>query len=250
MLGRFHQDRSPGSDVEPARAAAAEREPLERDLTGRLMNAATTAARQWGDISLATDTVISVAESISARPKTSASQRAVLEQINWEMASPLVSRSTEAAGLRGRCLAESAAAADQRHQQALGEWSVLPRRRRWMTRKPEPERSRLPSWRELAAARDELVRVVRVAMAAELERVMPSPRPPSESARTWPVETKRRHDASSPSSSTLRSDGEVERPAERQHPVRVPPRDPSRPTPATSPPGHPPTRGRGQEPSF
>ena len=190
LLGRLrpsktahHPDRSPGRDVEPARAAAVERETAERDLAGNLIAAATTAARQWGNTTPATDTLIAAAASISARPGTPPAQRAVLERINWETAPP-VGRSTEADGLRGRCLVERAAAADQRHQQALGEWSALPRRRRWMTRRPERESPGLPSPQEVAAARGELFGVVRAAMAAELERVMPSPRPASEPART------------------------------------------------------------------
>ena len=156
LLGRFRlspaahrQDRSPGGDVEPARAAATEREPAARDLAGRLIAAARAAARRWGNTTPATDTLISAAASIGARRETPASQRAVLEQINWETAPP-VGRSTEAAGVRHRCLVEREAAADQRHRQAVGEWSALPRRRRWFTPKAgtrasppaEPARSR------------------------------------------------------------------------------------------------------------
>ena len=257
LLGRFRpstaahrQDRSPGGDVEPARAAATEREPAARDLAGPLVVAARTAARQWGNTTPATDTLISAAASISTRRETSASRRAVLEQINRDTA-PWVGRSTEAAGLRGRCSAEKDAAADQRHQQALGEWSALPRRRRWFTPRPERERPRPPSEQEVAVARGELFGVVRAAMAAELERVMPRPQPPSEPARTLPAETMRRRDAPSPPSrAPLRSDGEVARPAEGKRPVRAPIRDTSpRPEPATSPPWRPPRPDRGQEPS-
>ncbi len=246
-----HQDRSAGGHVEPAGAAAAEREPAERDLAGQLITAASTAARQWGNITPATDTLIAAAASIGTRPGTLASQRAVLEQINWETA-PSVGRSTEAGGLRHRCLVEKRAAADERHRQALDEWSALPRRRRWMTRKPERERPAPPSRQEVAAARGELFGVVRAAMAAELERVMPRRRPPSALARTPPAETMRRHDAPSPPSrAPLRSDGEVERPAEGKRPVRVPSGDTSsRPAPAASPPGRLPRRDRGHEPSF
>ena len=245
------QDRSAGGDVEPARAAAAERKPAERDLAGRLITAARTAARRWGNTTPATETLIAAAASIGARRETPASQRAVLERINWETA-PRVGRSTEAAGLRHRRLAEKQAAADQRHRQALGEWSALPRRQRWMTRRPERESTSPPSRQEVAAARGELFGVVRAAMAAELERVMPRPRPPAEPARTPPAETMRRHDAPSPPSrAPLRSDGEVERPAEGKRPVRVPTRDTSsRPAPATSPPRRTTRRDRGQEPSF
>ena len=257
LLGRFRpstaahrQDRSPGGDVEPARAAATEREPAARDLAGPLIAAARAAARRWGNTTPATDTLISAAASIGTRRETSASQRAVLDQIDSETA-PWVGRSTEAAGLRGRCRAEKEVAADLRHQQALGEWSALPRRRRWFTPRPERERPRPPSEQEVAVARAELFGVVRAAMAAELERVMPKPRPPAEPARTSPAETMRRHDAPLPlSRAPLRSDGEVERLAEGKRPVRAPIRDTSpRPAPATSPPGRTPRRDRGQEPS-
>ena len=254
LLGRFRpskaahrQDRSPGGDAEPAGAAAAEGERDERDLAGRLIAAARTAARQWGNPTPATDTLIAAAASIGARRETTAAQRTVLERIDWETA-PWVGRSTEAAGLRVRCRDEKDAAADRRHQQALGEWSALPRRRRWMTRRPERERPRPPSEQDVAGARGELFGVVRAAMAAELERVLPKPRPPSEPARTLPAETMRRHDAPSPPSrAPLRSDGAVERPAEGKHPLRGPTRDTSsRPAAATSPP----RRDRGYEPSF
>ena len=253
LLGRLRpstaahrQDRAGGGDVEPARAAAAGREPAARDLAGPLIAAARTAARQWGNTTPATDTLIAAAASIGARRETSASQRAVLEQIDSETA-PWVGRSTEAAGLRRRCRDEKDAAADRRHQQALGEWSALPRRRRWFTARPERERPRPPSEQEVAVARGELFGVVRAAMAAELERVMPRPRPASESARTLPAETMRRHDAPSPPSrAPLRSDRAVERPAEGKRPVRGPTRDTSSRPAATSPP----RRDRGHEPSF
>ena len=258
LLGRLRpskaahrQDRSPAGDARLARAGAAGREPAARDLAGKLIDAAGTAARQWGNIAPATDTLITAAASIGARRETTAAQRAVLEQITWETA-PLVNRSTEAAGLRRRCHGENDAAADRRHQQALAEWSALPRRRRWMTRRPERERPGPPSRQDVAAARGELLGVVRAAMAAELERVMPQPRPPSEPARTLPGETMRRHDAPPPPSrAPLGSDRAVERPAEGKRPVRVPIRDtPSRPAPATSPSGRRPRRDREQEPSF
>ena len=240
------QDRSPRGDAEPARAAAAERKPAERDLPGQLIAAARTAARQWGNTTPATETLIAAAATIADRRETSASQPAVLERINWETA-PWVSRSTEAAGLRGRCRGEKDAAADQRHRQALGEWSALPRRR-WMTRRPERQPPDPPSLQDVAAARNELFGVVRAAMAAELERVMPSRRPPSEPTRTPPADTMRRHDATSPPSRRLWSDGQLERPAAGQR--TVPPRDTSRPAPATSPPRRTPPRDRGHEPSF
>ena len=215
LLGRLrpsqaahHQDRSPGGDVEPARAAAAERAVRDRRQAKKLITAARTAARQWGDVPLATDTVVSVAESISARPGTPAAQRAVLEQVNWETAS-LVYRATEAAGLRSRCQGEKDAAADRRHQQALSEWSALPRRRRWLTRRPERERPGLPSPEEVAVARGELVGVVRSAMITELEKVVP----PADGARTPPV-----------AAAARRYRLPVERPAEGrpQAPVRTP----------------------------
>ena len=220
-------------------------------MAGQFIAAATTAARQWGNTTPATDTLISAAASIGARRETPASQRAVLEQINWETALP-VGLSTEASGLTGRCRDEREEAADERHRQALGEWSALPRRRRWMTRRPERESPDPPSRQEVAAARGELFGVVRAAMAAELEQVMPRPRPPSEPAGALPAETMRRHDAPSPPSrAPLQGDGEVERPAEGKRSVPVPTRDtPSKPAPAMSPAGRPPRRGRGHEPSF
>ena len=242
LLGRLrpsqaahHQDRSPGGDVEPARAAAAERAVRDRRQAKKLITAARAAARQWGDVPLATDTVVSVAESISARPGTPAAQRAVLEQVNWETV-PFVARSAEAAGLSGRCQGERNAAADERHQQVLSEWSALPRRRRWMTRRPERERPGLPSPEEVAVARGELVGVVRSAMIAELEKVMPRPASPADGARTPPVTAAARRDRL-----------QVERPAEgrRQAPVRTPD---TRPEPAASPRWRPAPRDRGQEP--
>ncbi len=233
-----YEDRSPRGDIELARAAPAQRETAERDLAGKVIAAAGTAARQWGNTIPATDTLIAAAASISARRETTAAQRAVLERINWETAPP-VGRSTEAAALTGRCRVERAASADQRHQQALGEWSALPLRRRWMTRRPERESPGLPSPQEVAAARGELFGVVRAAMAAELDRVMPRPRPASEPTRTPPV------------AAAAHRGRQVERPAEGQRhvPVRTPDTRPE-PAPAASPPRRPPRRDRGQEPSF
>ena len=258
LLGRLrpstaahHHERSPRGDVEPARAAAAEPEPAKRDLAGQLIGAARTAARQWGNTTPATETLIAAAASIGARRETSAAQRAVLEQINWETV-PSVGRSTEASGLRRRCLVEKDAAADQRHQQALGEWQAQSWPRRRMSGTPKRENPGPPSRQEVAAARDELVSVVRSTMITELEKLMPQPRPASESARTPPAETMRRHDAPSPPSrAPLRSDGPGERPAEgRRHvPVRTPDTRPE-PAPATSPPRPPAPRDRGQEPSL
>ena len=257
MLGRFRPskaahrpDRSPRGDVEAERAVAAERAARDRRQAQQLITAARSAARKWGDIALATDTVVSVAESISARPGTSPAQRAVLEQINWETA-PLVRRSTEAAGLRVRCQGEKAAAADERHQQALSQWSALPRRQRWMTRRPERESPGLPSPEEVAAARGELVGVVRSAMITELEKVMPRPAsPPADGARTPSAAAAHRHERP-PRSRPVQGDGRVQHPAEgqRQGPVRA--RDArSKPAPATSPPRPPAPRHRGHEPSL
>ena len=244
-----HEDRSRGGDGGRTRAAAAKSEPEQRDLAGQLIAAARTAARQWGNTAAATDTLVSAAASLGARRETPAAQRAVLEQIKGETA-PWVGRATESAELRGRCRDQREAAADQRHRQALSEWSALPRRRRWITRRPERDRPGPPSQKEVAAARDELLGVVRAAMAAELERVMPRPRPPSAHTRT-PAETLPHHDAPSPPSRAPQSDGAVERPAEGKRPVPVPPRDTSsKPAPATSPSGRRQPRDRGHEPSF
>ena len=234
-----HEDRSSGGDVEPARAAAAEQARQERRQARELITAALAAARKWGDIPLATETVVSVAESISARPKTSAAQRAVLEQINWETA-PLVGRSTEAAELRLRCLGEKDAAADQRHQQALEEWEAQSWTRRRMTGRPKREHPGPPNRHEVAAARDQLVGVVRSAMITELEKLMPQRRPasrPTDGARTPPAKAAARRDQL-----------QVERPAEgrRQVPARTPD---TRPKPATSPSRSPAPRDRGHEPS-
>ena len=233
-----HEDRSSGGDVEPARAAAAEQARQERRQARELITAALAAARKWGDIPLATETVVSVAESISARPKTSAAQRAVLEQINWETA-PLVGRSTEAAELRLRCLGEKDAAADQRHQQALEEWEAQSWTRRRMTGRPKREHPGPPNRHEVAAARDQLVGVVRSAMITELEKLMPQRRPasrPTDGARTPPAKAADRRDQL-----------QVERPAEgrRQVPARTPD---TRPKPATSPSRSPAPRDRGHEP--
>ena len=172
-----HQDRSGDGGVQPARAAAAEQARQERRQARKLITAARAAARKWGDIPLATGTAVSVAESISARPRTSAAHRAVLEQIRE--AAPRSSLSTEAAALRRRCLAEKDAAADQRHQQALGEWEAQSWPRRRMAERPRREHPDPPDRHDLAAARDQLVRVVRSAMITELEKLMPQRRPAS-----------------------------------------------------------------------
>ena len=247
-----HQDRSPCGDAEAARAAATEWAARDRRQAQQLITVARSAARKWGDVALATDTIVSVAESIGARPGTPAAQRAVLEQINWETA-PLVRRSTEAAGLRVRCRGEKAAAADERHRQALGEWSALPRRQRWMTRRPERESPGLPSPEEVAVARGELVGVVRSTMITELEKVVPRPRPaspPPDGPRTPPAAGAHR-DERPPRSRPVQGDGRIERPADGQRQVPVRTRDTRpRPAPATSPPRPPAPRDRGQEPGL
>ena len=232
-----HQDRSPGGDLQPARAAAAERARREQRQARKLITAALAAARKWGDISLATGTAVSVAESISARPGMSAAHRAVLERIRE--AAPRSSLTTEAAALRRRCRAVKAAAADQRHQQALGEWETQSWTNRRMTGRPRREHPGPPSRHDLAAARDELAGVVRSAMMTELEKLMPQRRPafpPADGARTPPAKA-----------AAHRDQHQVERPAEgqRQAPVRTPD---TRPKPATSPPRSPAPRDRGHEP--
>ena len=239
------QDRSGGGGVE-----SAERARQERRQARKLITAARAAARKWGDIPLATGTLISVAESISARPATSAAHRAVLEQI--EEAAPRSALSTEAAGLKRRCRDEKDAAVDERHQQALREWSAESWPRRRMTGKPKREHPDPPNRHEVAAARDQLAGVVRSAMMTELEKVMPQPRPASphaDGARTPPVAAAAHRDQSPPPSRPLQSDGQVERPAEGQRQVPVRTRDTRpKPAPATSPPRPPAPRDRGHEP--
>ena len=257
LLGRLrppkaahHRDRSPGGDVQPARAAAAEGARRERRQARKLITAALAAARKWGDIPLATGTVVSVAESISARPGMPAAHRAVLEQIRE--ATPRSSLTTEAAALRRRCLSEKDAAADQRHQQALGEWEAQSWPSRRTTGRPNREHPDPPNRHEVVAARDQLVGVVSSAMMTELEKLMPQRRPaspPADGARTPPAAAAARRDQLPPPSRPLQSDGQVERPAEgqRQVPVRTPDTRP-KPSPATSPPRSPAPRDRGHEP--
>ena len=225
------RDRSGSAGVEPERerAAAAERERRERTQARKLIAAAEAAARKWGGILPASDTIVSVAESIGARPETPAGQRAVLERIDRETA-PRRALSTEAAGLGRRWRDEKEAAADEHHQQALSEWKALSWGRRRITRKPERELPGLPSRKELAAARDELVGVVRAAMLAELDQVAPSP---AAVHRNEPP----------PPSVPLPSRGQVERPAEGQRPVRTPARD----TPPESSPSPPPAQASAVE---
>ena len=125
----------------------------------------------------------------------SAAHRAVLEQIRE--AAPRSSLTTEAAALRRRCLGEKDAAADQRHQQALGEWEAQSWTRRRTTGRPKREHPGPPNRHDLAAARDQLVAVVRSAMMTELEKLMPQPRPaspPADGARTPPAAAAARRD--------------------------------------------------------
>ena len=230
-----HRDRSPGNDVQPARAAAAEQARQERHQARKLITAARAAARKWGDIPLATGTAVSVAESISARPGMPAAHRAVLEQIS--VAAPHSSLTTEAAALRRRCRAEKDAAADQRHQRALGEWETQSWTRRRIAGRPKREHPGPPNRHDLAAARDELAGVVSSAMITELEKLMPQRRPasrPADGARTPAAAAAARRDKH-----------QVERPAEgqRQVPVRTPDTR-SKPSPARPPA----PRDRGHEP--
>ena len=239
------RDHSPGNDVQPARAAAAEQ---QRRQAGKLITAALAAARKWGDIPLATGTVVSVAESLGARPGMSAAHRAVLEQIRE--AAPRSSLTTEAAALRRRCRAEKDAAADQRHQQALGEWEAQSWPRRRTTGRPKREHPAPPNRHDLAAARDQLVAVVRSAMMTELEKLMPQRRTasrPADGARTPPAAAAARRDQLPPPSRPLQSDGQVERPAEGHRQDSVPTPD-TRPKP--SPPRPPAPRDRGHEPGL
>ena len=227
---------SAGVELERERAAAAERERRERTGAGKLITAAEAAARKWGGILPAANTIVSVAESIGARPETPAGQRPVLERLDWETA-PRRGLSTEAAGLRRHWLEEKEAAADQRHQEALSEWQALSWGRRRIIRKPKRESPGLPSRKELAAARGELVSVVRAAMLTELEQVAPSP---AAAHRNEPLP-----------SMPPPSRGQVERPAEGQRPFRTPVRD-APPESSPSPPGprRSPSGDRGHDPGI
>ncbi len=239
------RDRSPGGYVQPPRAAAAERERAataererrERRQAREVINAARAAARKWGNVPLATSTLVSVAESIGARPGIPAAHRAVLERI--EEAAPRSSIPAETSTLRLRCEAEKDAAADQRHQQALTEWQAQPWQLRQITARPIREYPDPPDRHDLAAAHNELAGVVRSAMMTELDRLIPQRRPaspPADRARTA-------HGADA----SRRDQHQVEQPAERQRdlPVRSPDAPP-KPAPA-----RPPTpRDRGYEPSF
>ena len=230
-----HRDRSAGNDVQPARAAAAEQARQERRQARKLITAARAAARRWGDIPLATGHR-RLCRRVDRRPAgDAAAHRAVLEQIRE--AAPRSSLTTEAAALRRRCRAEKDAAADQRHQQALGEWEAQSWTRRRMAGRPKREHPGPPNRHDLAAARDQLAGVVRSAMMTELEKVMPQPRPaspPADGARTPPAKAAARRDQL-----------QVERPAEgqRQVPVRTPD---TRPKPSPARPPAP--RDRGHEP--
>ena len=242
LLGRLRlpkaaqrQDRSSRGDVQPARAAATERARREQLQARKLITAASAAARKWGDVPLATGTLVSVAESIGARPGTPAAHRAVLKQISE--AAPRSSLTTEAAALRRRCRTENDAAADRRHQQALGEWEAQSWTRRQITARPRRDHPGPPNRHDLAAARDELAGVVRSAMMTELDRLMPQRRPafpPADGAPAPPAAAADRRDQH-----------QVERAAkgQRQVPVRSPD---ARPKPA---PARPPAqRDRGREP--
>ncbi len=234
LLGRLrpskathHEDRPPGGHVEHPRDAAADRAERERRHAGELIAAARAAARKWGDVTLATETAVSVAESLSARPGTPAAHRAVLERIRD--AAPHSSLTAESAALRRRCFAAEDAAADRRHRHALREWEAQSWTRRQMTGRPQRESPGPPSARDLAAARGELARAVSSAMTAELDRLMPQRRP-----------------AAPPAEAAPRRDRQPdERPTERQRqvPIRTPD---TRPQPALA--RRPTPRDRGHEP--
>ena len=245
LLGRLRpskaaqgRGRSPGGDVQAARAAAAERAQREQRHAHGVITAARAAARRWGDIPLATETLVSVAESIGARPGTSATHRAVLERIRET--APHSSLTNESAALRRRCRTEKDAAADRRHQHELKEWEAQSWTRRHMSGRPRREHPDPPSRHDLAAARNELAGVVSSAMTAELDRLMPQ-RPPADLPADGAPEP--------PTKATARRDQlQIERAAEGQR--EVPLRSPdARPKPATSRPRSPRTRDRGHEPS-
>ena len=230
-------ERERAAAAERERAAAAERDRRERRQAQNVINAARAAARKWGDVPVATGTLVSVANSLGARPGIPAAHRAVLERI--EDAAPRSSYAAETSALRLRCHAAKDAAADRRHQQALTEWEAQPWPLRQITARPMREHAGLPSPHELAAARRELAGVVSSAMTAELDRLMPQRRPatsPADRARTA-------HGADAP----RRDQHQVEQPAERQRdlPVRSPDAPP-KPAPTRSPA----RRDRGHEPSF
>ena len=222
-----HRDRPPGGDVEHPRAAAADRAERERRQAAKLITAARAAARKWGDVPLATSTLVSVAESLSARPGTVAAHRTVLERISE--AAPHSSLTTESAALRRRSRAAQDAAADQRHQRALREWDAQSWTRRRMAGRPRRESPGPPSARDVAAARDELAAVVSSAMTAELDRLMPQRRP-----------------AAAPAAAARRDRQPDERPAERQR--QVPDRTPDA-RPERAPARSPAPRDQGHEPS-
>ena len=247
MLGRLRpsqpaqrEDRAhppPGTDVQQPPAAAAQR---ERSQAGKLVAAARAAARKWGDVPLATNTVVSVAESLSVRAGMAAAHRAVLERIR-EVA-PRSSPATEAAALTRYCRAEKDAATDQRHQQAVREWEVQSWARRPLAGKPLREHPDPPSRRDLAAARDELTGVVRSAIINELNMLPAQRRPASRPVDAAPAP---------PSPAAARRD---QHPAhrfaegQRRAPVRTPVKQPEQ-APATSPGRSPAPRDRRHEPS-
>ena len=192
------EDGSRADNAKRARAAAAESERDERDLAGQLITAARTATRQWGNTTPATDTLISAAASISGQRKTPTAQQAVLEQINRGTA-PLVSRSTEAVGLRGRCRDERQAAADAAAM-ALDDQKAGTR----ASRTAEPAKRSRPLVASCSASSGR-------PWSPSWSRLCRGHGYPAEPARP-----RRRghavHDA--PPAGALRSDGEVERPVE------------------------------------
>ena len=165
-------DRRPAGDDESARAAATER---ERDHAGKLVAAAQAAASKWGDVPLATGTIVSAAESLLALPAIQGAHRAVLERVRE--AAPWSAPARETAALRSHCRGAREADADRRHQQAVKEWEAQSRTRRRLAGAPRREFPDPPSHRDLVAAREELTRVIRWAMANELDRLMPVRRP-------------------------------------------------------------------------
>ena len=162
--------------------ARAERQQQER--VHQLIKAADAAGREWGGIVPPTDTLSRIAKSIDTRPETTAAQRAVLKPL-IDLDSQTIPEprdySEESALVIGWRVEEA-----KRHQQAFKEWEERPSRYLF-TKAPAPER--FPSPEELKAARDELVGAVKAAMIAELDRILPRPRPTSKPTRTRPTTT-------------------------------------------------------------
>ncbi|MCY3671157.1 MAG: MobA/MobL family protein [Alphaproteobacteria bacterium] len=214
-------DRRPGGDDESAPAAATER---ERDHAGKLVAAAQAAASKWGDVPLATGTIVSAAESLLALPAIQGAHRAVLERVRE--AAPWSAPARETAALRNHCRGAREADADRRHQQAVNEWEGQSRTRRRLAGAPRREFPDPPSHRDLVAAREELTRVIRWAMANELDRLMPVRRPAAPPAAVA-------------ADRDQRPDHRPDR-GERHVPGRMPDTRPARP---------PARRDRGHEPS-